>query len=97
VSLALLSLVVGDLVADSCDRPILSQPQPMLSTAGAISSDPCSDMCVSDCFCCAANSMALDLWSLEAPVITLARSSGGDARMTPGVSPVPDHIPLTFN
>jgi len=96
-SLALLCLVVGDLVADSCDRPVPAQSRPMLSAGGAVPDDPCSDVCIADCFCCAANSMALDPWLLAAPAITVSTSGRDGARTTPGVSPVPDHIPLIFN
>lgn len=96
-SLALLCLVVGDLVADSCDRPDLAPSRPTLSAGGALPEDPCSDVCIADCFCCAANSIALDPWLPAAPAITVPTPGRDGARTTPGVSPVPDHIPLTRN
>lgn len=94
----LLAVIAVDVVADTtCDSPGLSARSATTAMRGPNPSganDPCSDVCVPDCFCCSRSTAARP----AVPPPDLARLTPVDApaaeRCPDGVRSVLDHPPL---
>lgn len=93
--LLVLALVVLDLWDRSCYSLDVSQPNPTISAHESKQSDACAEFCVPDCFCCSSVSPAITVALAQEPTSLSALPALPVRFLTPGFSPVLDHIPIT--
>jgi len=93
--LVVLALIVLDLWDSACYSLDVSQPIHTISAHESEPSDACAEFCVPDCFCCSSASPAITVVLAQGP-ISLSDLPALPVRfLTPGFSPVQDHIPIT--
>lgn len=90
-----LVLIISDLAEGSCDPLPLGDSTVLFASAGGPGEhDPCADFCVPDCYCCASTSPALPAYSLPENAAFSRGPASGSYRVSAGVSPLPEHVPL---
>ena len=91
--LGLLALDLGDA---ACDPAIAGAARPEVSPQPMGSADPCSQVCVSDCFCCSSSIPAVSLSHacelLPGAAVIQVSDAGGDS----GFDLPLDHVPLSI-
>lgn len=93
LALGLLALDLGDV---RCD-PLLPALASAVTTPAAGQADPCSDICVDDCFCCSSSVPAIRPVPISQPAAAerVEPLPGGES--SPGFALPPDHVPLATN
>jgi hypothetical protein len=93
-AMVLLALLCADLSNASCDPIRIPQdPGDHISSAQELP-DPCADVCISDCFCCAPSLPAASTFELPRAGVAPGRPGEMAESPAPGVHPLVDHIPI---
>lgn len=90
VVLALLALDLGDAWCD----PLVPTRESAVTTAPEGGADPCTEICVDDCFCCASSVAAVRPAPISEPAPTEMLAPPRSAPTSPGFALPPDHVPL---
>jgi hypothetical protein len=99
VALVLLALIAADVATDAdCDPLRMATPPAeaeVASAAGDTTADPCADVCLPDCFCCARSVVALSVIVAPAPVLLSPLAVAGRDDRPDGIRPSVERPPRT--
>ena len=95
-ALLMLGLLALDLMDAWCD-PLVPARESTVTTPSDSGTDPCSEICVDDCFCCSSSVPAGRPALISAPAPTTLVTTLGSPCTSPGFALPPDHVPLATN
>ena len=89
----ILGLLALDLADAGCD-PLVPAREIAVTTSPNGDADPCSEVCIDDCFCCSSSVAAVRPAPISEPAPTQMMAAPGNARSSPGFALPLDHVPL---